>query len=69
MVSRGDQRMKSSQGKTIKLRVNTLERLEKVRHKGQSYDGVINELLDFQENYEISNNTKGNHNQGQTTDS
>jgi len=61
--------MKNSQGKTIKLRANTLERLEKVRHKGQSYDGVINELLDFQENSETSNSGRVNTNQGQTADS
>jgi len=61
--------MKNSQGKTIKLRANTLERLEKVRHKGQSYDGVINELLDFQENHEMSNDSKSNPDQLQTADS
>jgi hypothetical protein len=37
------------QGKTVKLRPGTLDRLNKLRHKGQSYDGVITELLDFRE--------------------
>lgn len=33
-------------GKTIKVRSVTAERLDKVRHKGQSYDGIISELID-----------------------
>ena len=37
------------QGRTVKLRTGTLDRLNKLRHKGQSYDGVITELLDFHE--------------------
>ena len=34
-------------GKTIKVRGVTTERLDKLRHKGQSYDGVIAELIDY----------------------
>ena len=37
-------------GKTIRLRAPTLDRLNKLRHKGQSYDGLVNELLDLHEN-------------------
>ena len=37
----------NSRGKTIKLRASKLDRIEELRHKGQSYDGVITELLDF----------------------
>lgn len=33
-------------GKTIKLRAVTAERLDRLRHKGQSYDGIIWELID-----------------------
>jgi len=33
-------------GKTIKIRSVTAERLDKLRHKGQSYDGIIWELID-----------------------
>jgi len=46
----------SQSGKTIRLGVATLDRLEKLRHKGQSYDGLITELLDLHE----SNLTKAN---------
>lgn len=35
------------QGKTIKLRIATLNRINALKHKGQSYDGLINELLDL----------------------
>ena len=35
------------QGKTIKLRVATLSRINALKHKGQSYDGLITELLDL----------------------
>ena len=34
-------------GKTIKVRPVTAERLDKLRHKGQSYDGIIWELIDY----------------------
>ena len=37
----------SNQGRTVKLRADTLARINRLKHKGQSYDGVINELLDF----------------------
>jgi len=36
-------------GKTIRLGATTLDRLNKLRHKGQSYDGLITELLDLHE--------------------
>lgn len=36
-------------GKTIRVRATTLDRLNKLRHKGQSYDGLITELLDLHE--------------------
>ena len=35
------------QGKSIKLKAKTIERLEKIKHQGQSYDGIVAELLDF----------------------
>lgn len=31
--------------KDIRIRKETKERLDKLKHLGQSYDGVINELL------------------------
>ena len=34
------------QGKTIKLKPVTAERLDKLKHKGQSWDGIIAELID-----------------------
>ncbi|BAZ96843.1 hypothetical protein DEHALATV1_0215 [Dehalococcoides mccartyi] len=36
-------------GKTIRLGSAALDRLDKLRHKGQSYDGLITELLDLHE--------------------
>lgn len=33
-------------GKTIRVGAETSDRLDKLRHKGQSYDGLITELLD-----------------------
>lgn len=42
------------QGKTIKLRMPTLNRINALKHKGQSYDGFITELLDFHENETIN---------------
>jgi len=39
-------------GKTIKVKAVTAERLDKLRHKGQSYDGVIAELIDHFEKRE-----------------
>ena len=44
--------VKTKQGKTIKLRNVTAERLDKLRHKGQSYDGIISELMDHYEKKE-----------------
>jgi len=42
-----EQKVTTKHGKTIKLRAMTAERLDKLRHKGQSYDGVIAELIDY----------------------
>ncbi len=39
-------------GKTIKLRPVTAERLDKLKHKGQSWDGIIAELIDHFEKKE-----------------
>jgi len=36
-------------GKTIKLRPLTVERLDKLKHRGQSWDGIIAELIDHYE--------------------
>ena len=36
-----------TKGKTIKLRSVTAERLDKLKHKGQSWDGLIVELIDY----------------------
>ena len=33
--------------RNVTLRVVTIERLDKMRHQGQSYDGIVNELVDF----------------------
>jgi hypothetical protein len=38
-------------GKTIKLHLSTIHRINALRHKGQSYDGLITELLDLHESY------------------
>ena len=46
-------REKSQQGKTIRVGDATSDRLDKLRHKGQSYDGLITELLDIYESNEI----------------
>jgi len=46
-----EQKVKS-QGKPIKLKAVTVERLDKLRHKGQSYDGIISELIDHFEKQE-----------------
>ena len=35
------------QGKTIKLKAKTIERLDKIKHQGQSYEGIVAELLDY----------------------
>jgi len=42
-----EQKVTTKHGKTIKLRAVTVERLDKLRHKGQSYDGFITELIDY----------------------
>jgi len=41
-----ERKVTTKQGKTIKLRTVTVQRLDKLRHKGQSYDGIITELID-----------------------
>jgi len=42
--------------KQVILRMDTVEKLHKLRHTGQTYDGVIKELI--AENKEGSNNSK-----------
>jgi len=46
-------------GKTVRVGAETSDRLDKLRHKGQSYDGLIAELLDIYE----SHATKGHRTQ------
>ncbi len=46
-----EQKVKTK-GKTIKLRSVTAERLDKLKHKGQSWDGIITELIDHFEEKE-----------------
>ena len=46
-----EQKIKT-QGKPVKLRVVTIEKLDKLKHKGQSYDGIITELIDHHEKKE-----------------
>ena len=46
-------RKNHQQGKTIRVGAETSDRLDKIRHKGQSYDGVITELLDLYESETI----------------
>lgn len=41
---------KKQNGNTVKLRTATFNRLQALKHKGQSNDGFITELLDFYEN-------------------
>lgn len=40
-------------GRTIRLGAAALDRLDRLRHKGQSYDGLITELLDLHESEAI----------------
>jgi len=47
-----EQKITTKNGKSIKLRANTVERLDKIKHKGQSYDGIVAELIDLFENKE-----------------
>jgi hypothetical protein len=35
---------------TLKIRVSTRKKLDKIKHPGQSYDGIIRELLESYEN-------------------
>jgi hypothetical protein len=46
-----EQKVKTT-GKPIKLRAATVARLDKLKHKGQSYDGIIAELIDYHEKKE-----------------
>ena len=46
-----EQKVKTK-GKTIKLRSVTAEHLDKLKHKGQSWDGIITELIDHFEKKE-----------------
>ena len=47
-----EQKVTIKHGKTIKVKAVTVERLDKLRHKGQSYDGFISELIDYFEKKE-----------------
>jgi len=47
-----ESKVTTKQGKPVKLRAVTVERLDKLRHKGQSYDGIIVELIDKSEKQE-----------------
>lgn len=47
-----EHKIKIKRGKTIKLGPMTAERLDKLKHKGQSYDGIIAELIDHYEKKE-----------------
>ena len=47
-----EQKVTIKHGKTIKVKAVTVERLDKLRHKGQSYDGFIAELIDLFEKKE-----------------
>lgn len=49
-----EQKVKTN-GKTIKLRPVTAERLDKLKHKGQSWDGIVTELMDHFEKKEGEN--------------
>ena len=42
-----ERKVTTKHGKVIKLKIMTAERLDKLRHKGQSYDGTIAELIDY----------------------
>lgn len=42
---------------SVKLRPGTLDRLARMRHRGQSWDGVVTELLD--ENEALKNERTG----------
>jgi hypothetical protein len=46
-----EQKVKTK-GKPIKLRASTVARLDKLKHKGQSYDGIVAELIDHYEKKE-----------------
>jgi len=38
-----------TKGKPVKLKAVTIEKLDKLKHKGQSYDGIITEIIDHYE--------------------
>ena len=37
----------NNQGKPIRLKAVTIAKLDKIKHKGQSYDGIITELIEY----------------------
>jgi len=47
-----EQKVRIKPGKTIKLKAVTVERLDKLKHKGQSWDGRVTELIDYFEEKE-----------------
>lgn len=51
-----EQKIHTKQGKTIRLKDITVEKLDKLRHKGQSYDGIVIELIDYYEKKEGKSN-------------
>lgn len=47
-----EHKVTTKHGKTIKVKAVTAQRLNKLRHQGQSYDGFIAELIDHFEKKE-----------------
>ncbi|MBI2869998.1 MAG: hypothetical protein HYX96_09260 [Chloroflexi bacterium] len=37
----------SEKSSILRLRITTKERLDQLRHPGQSYDGILEEIIDF----------------------
>jgi len=50
-----DTSISKRQSRTVKLHTSTLDRINRLKHRGQSYDGVINELLDFHDSHFAAN--------------
>jgi hypothetical protein len=50
-----DTSINKRQGRTVKLHPSTVDRINRLKHRGQSYDGVISELLDFHDSYVDAN--------------
>jgi len=41
------EKVKKNPGKTIRLREDTVQRIDQLKPRGQSYDGFISDLIDF----------------------